>query len=265
MVRKKKTTLKKSKTKRTVAITSVRPANVADANIFYVLDEDPIRAARSLVIKQVAPHARRIAESLTFKYLTDNDILSEATLMRYYRFKPDSFIFRTPYNIIFFSSMYEELAKIYFEYSGTQLTKVHRFNEEDMLYNTSIATFPKNRKEELSLPDYLSSIKKKKAFSKYNVLGTDHATNSDIELHRLMYMIDGYLLSDFPCGAPAWYSPLAREIYRKYDRLAKKTFIIQTDTEGKYRYFFEYSSGAVIEITKLEDMRELIDSFLFKV
>lgn len=242
------------------------PTNVGskDADVFFVLDEDPVKAARSLVIKHVAKHAKWIAESLTFKYLIDYDVVKEMTIKANYRFKPFPFIYRTPYNINFFSQMYEELVNIYHEYCGLWLPKPRRFEPEEMLYNFRIATYTKDKSTELYLPDYLPCIKKKKPFAKYNILGIDNPSNSKIDVQRLMYIIDGHALDKFPCGAPEWYSPMCREVYRKYDRLSKKTFIILVDTEGKYRYYFQHISDNAREITDIKDMRELIDSFLYQ-
>lgn len=232
--------------------------------ILFVLDEDPIKAARSLVHKHLLTHARMIAESLTFKYLIDRDLLAEATIKNYYKFKPQPFVYKTPFNINFFSEMYLEIARIYRESTKLYLPEVHRFDKNEILHNYKIATFPRSTKDYLDLPDYAHDIKRRKALAKYNILGMDNPSNSPIDIQRLMYIVNGYPIQQFPCGAPEWYSPMCREVYRKYDRLSKKTFIIEVDSSGKYRYFFQHISDHKRELTDISELRELIDSLLYK-
>ena len=229
---------------------------------FYVLDEDPIKASRSLVMTHIKRYSTIIEEALTYQYLLKQKEMYETKITKDLGIDTRPFIYYSPYNIHFFSTMFQELIKIQQAVLGYYIPVSRKFDPDKMLFNYDLATF-NSPTDRLVIPNYLPAILTKHKFSKYKVLGIDNPNNSIMDIHRLMYIIDGYSLDQFPFGAPEWYSPLRREIFRKYDRLSKKTFVIEVDEQGRYRYFFSHISSKLREITSIGDMRQLIDCFLY--
>lgn len=236
------------------------------AEIFYILDEDPILAARSLINRHMKEYARIISNSLAYRYLKTYTTLSERTIKEYYSLRPQPIVYQSPYSINYFSIMFEELERIRTEYVGKDYNYSDKFEPDLMLFNTELSTHKNNKTTELKLPSYLKSIRSyKKHYRQYNsVKGIFDESNTVIDTYRIMYMVNGYNLNLFPCGAPPWYSPLQREIFRKYDPLSKKTFVIMTDSSGKYKYYFQHISNKLREITDINDIRDLIDFFLYR-
>lgn len=235
------------------------------AEIFYILDEDPILAARSLISRHMKEYAIIISNSLTFRYLKKHTTLADRTLKEYYSLKPQPLVYQSPYAINYFSMMFEELERIRDAYIGRNYTYSDKFDTNLMLYNTELATGSKTL-DHLELPSFLHRIKKqRKYFKQYNLVkGIFDKSNTIIDTYRIMYMVNGYNLNQFPCGAPPWYSPLKREVFRQYDPLSKKTFVIMTDENGIYKYYYQHISNKLREITDINELRELIDCLLFR-
>ena len=85
-----------------------------------------------------------------------------------------------------------------------------------------------------------------------------------ITRYRIMYMINGYLNSEFPAGAPAWYNCMRGTIYEAFNKMTRMYYKIDTSVEGVYTYYYSNNGKNWHEIKNVPlDMRGLIDSIIF--
>ena len=85
-----------------------------------------------------------------------------------------------------------------------------------------------------------------------------------LEQFRFMMMILGFLNSEFPYGAPAWYSCARVTIWKSYSKITRLFYRIDTSVEGVYHYFYSVDDNNWVEIANVPaEMRSFIDSIIF--
>ena len=182
----------------------------------YILDEDPVKAARSLI--QI--HIIRYIKNLQYTFV-------KAHNRNKFR-KNNDHIFKIVYyskeNYIWFSEFYKELKRII----NYEPDCVPEFNES-LLFDISNMSFKGTGL----------------MFSEENDVSTT------ILKHRAKYIKKNYDKKLFLCSFPEWYVCLNEELFNRYDNKSGKGLKITINKDGSYNYFVSNYFNKWIELEKV--------------
>ena len=226
----------------------------------YILDEDHNLCAHSLTTEHIKKYIDYIAWSMVRKY-GDNSSKREAA-------KHDriDYIFYNQRTAYWFCQFYLDMQTVYKKRFGSYYKVTPLFKEEWLNDFTDIygpKTVKNKAYKPIRFPHPISMYKlNEDIFSVYEkqIFKLKNTTTH----YRLMYMINGYLNSEFPLGAPAWYNCMRGTIYEAFNKMTRMYYRIDTSVEGVYAYYYSNDGKNWFEITPVSvEMRGLIDSIIF--
>ena len=228
----------------------------------FVLDDDAKICAHYLTTEHIKKYIEYIVYSIIM--FRGSDLArrkSEAEL------KPRvDYMFYNQRTAYWFYTLYNEMQEIYKKRFGKQY-KVSEYFNPVWLFDMKKVTGPMSVKNKahkgVRLPNDASLRKK------YEIIYEPyHLTLHRIKLRtgrfRVMYMIMGYMNSEFPAGAPAWYSNMKSTIWKSFNKMTRLYYRIDTNVEGIYSYYYSVDDKNWIEIQNIPvELRGLIDGIIF--
>ena len=202
----------------------------------YILDYDPIKAARGLI----RTHIVRYIKILQCSFVKMHSGFS--MLPKYYMKKYMKNLYYSKENYLWFSEFYTELKKLI----NFNPTYIDRF-DESMVYDTDGLVF---HHKGLNLPQI-----------------STNPENVDLVLYnRMIYIKKNYDKSNFVGGKyPEWYVNISTEVMQKYDRNSGKGLKITVDDNGYYRYWIANYFNKWIEIKDVpKEIKYFINVLLTK-
>lgn len=228
----------------------------------FILDEDPVRCAQYLTTEHIKKYMEYIVYSIINHRGTET-LKNKVEVNKKHRVDYMFYNQRTAY---WFYSLYNEMQEIYKKRFG-KYYKVTEHFKDTWINDMSGVTGPMEIKDKAHksarLLDYKYIHKKyEDIFSCYK--STLNKAVGVISKYRVMYMILGYMNSEFPSGAPAWYSNMKTTIWKSFNKMTRLYYRIDTNIEGKYSYYYSVDDKNWIEIQNIPmELRGLIDGIIF--
>ena len=225
----------------------------------FIVDEDPVRLAQALTTDLIKKYIEYIVYSLIVKKGTKTAIKSSGALE-----KPRvDYMFFNQRTAYWFFRLYTEMQEIYKKLTGKKYRVSEHFKEEWVNNVQRIKSPAKESFKSIRLLAYtLLQSKYKEIYEPYKTILAD--TISNTSKFRIMYMVMGYLNSEFPFGAPAWYNSYKTTIWKSFNKMTRLYYRIDTSVDGVYTYYYSVDDKNWIEIKNIPpDMRGLIDGIIF--
>lgn len=240
---------------------TLQSGDIANQPIF-LLDEDPKLCALSLAMKHVKEYIEYITYSI-IKFRGTPFVKKETDVENKPRVDYMFYNQRTAY---WFYTFYNELQRIHKEKTGRYYKVTEHFKEtwiNDMQRVTGPMDVKRKAYKGVRLPNE-KCVREKYQDIYQHYKWTIDKINSKIGRFRVMYMLLGFLNSEFPCGAPAWYNTLKATIWKSFNKMTRLYYRIDTSVEGKYSYYYSVDDKNWIEIKNIPfEMRGLIDGIIF--
>lgn len=226
----------------------------------YIIDEDPVRLAKGLPLCLLTKYMDYIAYSTIVKRATPAVLEKSGALN-----KPRvDYMFKNQRTALWFFLLYEEMQNIYKSLNGRYYNPSEYLKPEWVDNYTKMRTSLKDGTESISLihPDCMYKLHED-IFRPYKWTHFCYMGNV-LEQFRFMMMVLGFLNSEFPYGAPAWYSCARITIWKSYSKITRLFYRIDTSVEGVYHYFYSVDDNNWVEIANVPaEMRSFIDSIIF--
>lgn len=228
----------------------------------YVLDEDAKRCAMCFTTEHIKKYIEHIVYS-TIMFRGTETIKKKSDVVNKPRVDYMYYNQRTAY---WFFTLYKEMQEIHKKRFG-KYYRVSEYFQDSWINNLDGVKGPK----EIKLREYKAirlpsdkSIRKKYIDIYDNYKWTIDKIKNRLGRFRVMYMIMGYLNSEFPCGAPAWYSNMKSTIWKSFNKMTRLYYRIDTNIEGIYSYYYSVDDKNWIEIPTIPfELRGLIDGIIF--
>lgn len=228
----------------------------------YILDDDAQLCAHYLTVDHIKKYIEYIVYSIIM-YRGTETIKKKSKAAEQPRIDYMFYNQRTAY---WFYTLYREMQEIYKKRFG-RYYKVTEYFDETWLFDMNKITGPMEVKNKAHkgarLPD-ISGVYNKyiDIYEPYKL--TLWRIRNRTGRFRAMYMIMGYLHSEFPAGAPAWYNNMKATIWKSFNKMTRLYYRIDTNIEGVYSYYYSVDDKNWIEIQNIPiEMRNLIDGIIF--
>lgn len=228
----------------------------------FVLDEDPKLCAKCFTTSHIKKYIEYIVYTI-INYRGTETAKRKSEVDNKFRIDYMFYNQRTTY---WFYTLYNEMQEIYKKRFG-KYYKVTEYFQDTWINDLQGISGPMDIKHKAhksaKLPDYKSMHKKyEDLFSCYK--STLNKAVGATAKFRVMYMLMGYLNSEFPQGAPAWYSNMKATIWKSFNKMTRLYYRIDTNIEGKYSYYYSADDKNWIEIQNIPlELRGLIDGIIF--
>lgn len=245
-----------------VSIEYVTPTVDIGNQPIFVLDEDPVLCASYLTTAHIQQYIEYIVYSI-IKFRGSQTIINKSDAEEKPRVDYMFYNQRTAY---WFYTLYKEMQEIYKRRFGRYYKVTEYFNEL-WLFNMTKITGPMNVKNRAHKSARLLDFtciwdKYKDLLEPYENLFKKF--RGRLSRFRLTYMIMGYLYSEFPFGAPAWYGNMKATIWKSFNKMTRLYYRIDTNIEGVYSYYYSVDDKNWIEIQNIPvELRGLIDGIIF--
>ena len=226
----------------------------------YILDDDCRLCAYSYTTEHLKKYIEYITWSICRKY---GDVSAKRESAKHDRIDYMFYNQRTAY---WYYQLYIEMQEVYKKrfgstYKVTPLFKEEWLNDLTKVYGPIEVKNKAYKPVRLPHPDAMYKHNKDifKAYEKQIF-----KLKTSITRYRIMYMINGYLNSEFPLGAPAWYNCMRGTIYQAFNKMTRMYYKIDTNVDGVYSYFYSNDNKNWFEIKPVSmELRGLIDSIIF--
>jgi hypothetical protein len=228
----------------------------------FILDENPKLCASYLTVHHLQQYIEYIIYSI-INFRATQTIKNKVDIEK----KPRvDYMFYNQRTAFWFYTLYQEMQEIYKKRFGKYYKVTEYFNEK-WLFDLTRVTGPMNVKNKahkgarlLDFPCLWNSFKD--LLEPYE--NTLKKIRNRIGKFRVMYMLMGYLYSEFPLGAPAWYNNMKATIWNSYNKMTRLYYRIDTNIEGVYSYYYSIDNKNWTEIKNIPtELRGLIDGIIF--
>lgn len=228
----------------------------------FILDNDATYCAHSLITEHIKKYIEYIVYSMIMFRGTEAVInksgASEKPRVDYMFYNQ-----RTAY---WFYTLYKEMQEIYKNRFG-RYYKVSEYFRDSWLFDMNRIKGPMNVKHKAHKGARLPNDTCIREY--YKDIYEPYASTIDkisarTGRFRVMYMIMGYLNSEFPSGAPAWYNNMKATIWKSFNKMTRLYYRIDTSVDGVYTYYYSVDDKNWIEIKDIPfELRGLIDGIIF--
>lgn len=228
----------------------------------FVLDEDPKLCALALTTEHIKKYIELIVYTV-INYRGTDYFIEKNNISSYPRI---DYMFYNQRTANWFYDLYREMQNVYKKRFGKTYRVIEGFKPEwigDLTRIQAPSNVTRRQYRGVRLPSEKSIFKKyENIFTNYkNVISK---ASNRISKFRVMYMVMGYLNSEFPSGAPAWYCCMKTTIWNSYNKMTRLYYRIDTTVDGKYSYYYSADNKNWIEIQNIPlEMRGLIDGIIF--
>jgi len=228
----------------------------------FVLDDDPKLCASYLTTYHIMQYIEYIVYSIIV-FRCNKTTIEKADALNKPRVDYMFYNQRTAY---WFYVLYTEMQEIYKKRFG-KYYKVTEYFKDSWIYDMTKITGPMNVKHKAHksarLIDF-PSIQEKYTDMMSPYAHTFKSIKNRIGKFRIAYMIMGYLISEFPFGAPAWYNNMRATIWKSFNKMTRLYYRIDTSVDGVYSYYYSVDDKNWIEIKNIPvEFRSLIDGIIF--